>query len=167
MNGLGHGGFASLAAGGILVAGANSIGTNGNQQNSYTNFAGRLGIAYQVAPNTVVRAGVGQTYDMVGYFGTLFGSVLSHHLPVQTDEDADFFGNSAPGQFATTLAAPPVRPLQPTIPANGIIPFQSALGQTIRPTKIELPRVDQYNVAVQQQFGSGTAFGDCLRRQHR
>lgn len=154
VNGLGHGGFASLASGGIRVAGANGIGTNGNQLMDYTNVAGRFGIAYQVAPTTVLRAGLGQTYDTVGYFGSLYGSVLSHNLPVQTNEDTTFVGNYSAGAFATTLVAPPVRPAQPTIPASGVIPFQNAYGQNFRPERIQLPRVDQYNVALQQQIGT-------------
>ncbi len=155
VNGLGHGGFASLQSGGIRVAGADGIGTNGNQRLDLTNVAGRFGIAYQAAPNTVLRAGVGQTYDTVGYFGTLFGSILSHNLPVQADEDVDFTGSYA--TFATSLAAPPVRPAQPTIPTSGIIPFQNQYGQQFRPERITLPKVDQYNVAVQQQFGATTS----------
>ena len=156
VNGTGHGGFASLETGGIRVAGAGPFGTNGNQRMDYLNLAGRIGIAYQVAPNTVVRAGVGQTYDNVGYFGTIFGSVLSHNLPVQANEDIDRIGSV--GGLATTLGAPPVRPAQPTIPSNGIIPFQDAYGQQFRPGRIQLPKVDQYNVAVQQQFGSSMTF---------
>lgn len=153
VNGLGHGGFASLETGGIRVAGANGIGTNGNQRMDYTNLAGRLGIAYQMTPNMVLRAGVGQTYDTVGYFGSLYGSVLSHNLPVQANEDTSRIGNYGPGAFATSLTTPPVRPSQPTIPSNGIIPFQDAYGQNFRPGRITLPRVDQYNVALQQQVG--------------
>lgn len=158
VNGLGHGGFASLQTGGIRVAGANGIGTNGNQLMDYTNLAGRFGIAFQVTTATVVRAGFGQTYDTVGYFGSLFGSNLSHNLPVQANESVSRIGNTSAGAFATTLAAPPLRPAQPTIPTNGIIPFQDAYGQTIRPNRITLPRVDQFNVALQQQFGSSLTF---------
>ncbi len=156
VNGLGHGGFASLVSGGIRVAGANGIGTNGNQAMDYKNVAGRLGLTYQATPTTVVRLGLGQTYDTVGYFGSLFGSVLSHNLPVQANEDTNRIGNYTPGAFAATFAAPPLRPAQPTIPANGIIPFQDAYGQTFRPETITLPRVDQYNIAVQQQVSANT-----------
>ena len=158
VNGLGHGGFASFEAGGIRVAGAAGIGTNGNQRMDYTNVAPRFGLAYQVTPTTVFRIGGGQTYDTVGYFGTLFGSALSHNLPVQANEDINRIGNIAPNSFAATLAAPPVRPAQPTIPTNGIIPFQDQFGQSLRPERIQLPKVDQFNAAVQQQFGNSTTF---------
>ena len=158
VNGLGHGGFASFEAGGIRVAGANGIGTNGGQRSDFTNVAPRFGIAYQVTQTTVIRAGGGSVYDTLGYFGTLFGSNLSHNLPVQANENIDRRNNLAANNFATTLASPPVRPAQPTIPASGIIPFQDQFGQTFRPERIRLPKVDQYNVALQQQVGPGTTF---------
>ncbi len=157
VNGLGHGGFASIASGGIRVAGAAGIGTNGNESMDYTNIAPRFGIAYQATPTTVIRAGGGQTYDTVGYFGTLFGSALSHNLPVQASENIGSTGNAAANAFATTLAAPPAVAARPTIPTNGIIPFSNNIGESVRPQTITLPRIDQYNVAVQQQMGASSS----------
>ena len=136
------------------VVGVNGIGSNGNQKMDYLNLAGRLGFAYQVLPNTVVRGGIGQVYDTVGYFGTLFGSVLTHNLPVLANEDIT--ASNAIGQFATTLAAPPTRPAAPTIPTNGIIPLSNSFNPQFRGERIQLPKVDQWNVAVQQQFGANT-----------
>ncbi len=158
VNGLGHGGFASIASGGIRVAGAAGIGTNGNESMDYKNLAPRFGIAYQVTPSTVLRAGGGQTYDTVGYFGTLFGSALSHNLPVLANENIGNTNTASANSFATTLAAPPAVAARPTIPINGIIPFSDNIGESVRPQTITLPRVDQYNVAVQQQFGSSASF---------
>ncbi len=158
VNGAGHGGFASIASGGIRVAGVDGIGTNGGENMDYKNIAPRFGIAYQVTPSTVLRAGGGQTYDTVGYFGTLFGSALSHNLPVQANENIGNTNSAAPNSFATTLAAPPAVAPRPTIPANGIIPFSDNIGESVRPQTITLPRVDQFNVAVQQQFGAATSF---------
>jgi hypothetical protein len=158
VNGAGHGGFASIASGGIRVAGVAGIGTNGNENTDFKNIAPRFGIAYQVTPSTVLRAGGGQTYDTVGYFGTLFGSALSHNLPVQADESIGNTNNAAANAFATTLASPPAVPSQPTIPSNGIIPFSDNIGESVRPQTITLPRVDQFNVAVQQQLGSSSSF---------
>jgi hypothetical protein len=152
VNGAGHGGFASLQTGGIRVAGVGPFGTNGNQKMDYTNLAGRIGFTYQVHPNTVIRGGVGTVYDTIGYFGTIYGSVLSHNLPVQANESQSNVG--AVGGYVTTLAAPPVRPTSLPTPANGIIPFQDAYGQQFRPERIQLPKVDQFNLTLQQQFGN-------------
>ena len=86
-------------------------------------------------------------YDDVGFFETLFGSVLTHNLPVLANEDIT--ANNATGQWhATTLASPPVRPPAPTIPANGIIPLSNAFDPQFRTERIQLPEVDQWNVAV-------------------
>jgi len=154
VNGTGKGGFASIASGGTRVAGFGGIGTNGNEKMDYLNLAGRLGFAYQVLPNTVIRGGIGQVYDNVGYFGTLFGSVLTHNLPVLANEDIT--ANNATGQYATTLAAPPVRPAAPFVPTNGIIPLSNTFNPQFRPERIQLPKVDQWNLTVQQQFGGNT-----------
>lgn len=154
VNGVGKGGFASLASGGVRVAGYNHIATNGNERMDYTNFAGRLGIAYQVRRNTVLRAAIGQVYDDVGFFGTLFGSVLTHNLPALTNENVG--STSAVGQYAYTLATMPARPGAPFIPANGIIPLSDSYSPQFRPERIQLPLVDQWNVTVQQQLSSNT-----------
>jgi hypothetical protein len=156
VNNTGAGGFASLVSGGTRVVGVSGIGSNGNEKMDYLNLAGRLGFAYQVLPNTVVRGGIGQVYDTVGYFGTLFGSILTHNLPVLANEDVT--ASNAIGKFAATLAAPPVRPAAPTIPSNGIIPLSNTFNPQFRPERIQLPKVDQWNVAVQQQFGANTTF---------
>jgi hypothetical protein len=57
VTGTGKGGFLDLNTGDIRVAGVGGIGTNFNVDNNYKNFAPRLGIAYQIAPKTVVRLG--------------------------------------------------------------------------------------------------------------
>src|SRR5258705_916829 len=150
VNAAGNGGFASLVSRGTPVTGVAGLGTHGNPKKDSLNLAGRLGFAYQVLPNTVVRGGIGQVYDTVGYFGTIFGSVLTHNLPVLANEDIT--ASNAQGQFATTLAAPPVRPAAPTIPSNGTIPLSKTFNPPFRPERIQLPKVDQWNVAVQQQF---------------
>ena len=44
-------------------------------------FAPRLGIAYRVADNTVMRMGYGRGYD-IGIFGSVFGHNVTQNLPV-------------------------------------------------------------------------------------
>ncbi len=153
VNGTGKGGFASIASGGTRVAGVGGIGTNGNSKMDYLNLAGRIGFAYQVLPNTVIRGGFGQVYDSVGYCGTIFGS-STHNLPVLANEDITT--NNAIGQYATTLAAPPVRPAAPFVPSTGIIPLSNTFNPQFRPERIQLPKVDQWNLTLQQQLGANT-----------
>jgi hypothetical protein len=148
----GNGGFADIAAGGVRVAGASGTGTNGGQKMDYTNLAGRFGFAYQVHPNTVIRGAIGQVYDDVGFFGTLFGSVLTHNLPVLNNENEG--STSSTGQYISTLTTLPAKPPAPTIPANGIIPFSNNYSPQFRGDRIQLPKVDQWNLTVQQQFSN-------------
>jgi hypothetical protein len=152
VNSPGNGGFADINAGGVRVAGFGGNGTNGGQRMDYTNFAGRFGFAYQVHPNTVIRGGIAQVYDDVGFFGTLFGSVLTHNLPVLNNENEG--STSSTGQYISTLTTLPAKPAAPTIPASGIIPFSNTYSPQFRGDRIQLPEVDQWNVTVQQQFSS-------------
>ncbi|HTF61960.1 MAG TPA: TonB-dependent receptor [Edaphobacter sp.] len=150
VNSPGNGGFADINAGGIRVAGAGGTGTNGGQKMDYTNLAGRFGFAYQVHPNTVIRGGFGQVYDSVGFFGTLFGSILTHNLPVVNNEDQG--STSTTGQYFATLTTLPAKPAAPTIPSNGIIPFSNSSSPQFRGDRIQLPKADQWNLTLQQQF---------------
>ncbi|MCL2659531.1 MAG: TonB-dependent receptor [Acidobacteriaceae bacterium] len=154
VNAAGRGGFASLVSGGTRVAGVAGIGTNGGQKMDYTFLAGRLGFAWQIYPDTVLRGGVGQVYDDVGFFGTLFGSVLTHNLPVLANEDIN--AGNVIGDYITTLSAPPVRPPAPFVPSDGIIPLSDNFGPQFRPERIQLPSVYQWNLTLQQQFGGST-----------
>src|SRR5260370_10961094 len=84
VNAKGNGGFANIVdaggTGGIRVAGFGPYGLNGNVDNKLTAFAPRLGIAYQLTPKTVVRAGYGRSYD-IGVFGSNFGPPVTQNLP--------------------------------------------------------------------------------------
>ncbi|WP_114209648.1 TonB-dependent receptor [Acidisarcina polymorpha] len=164
VNSPGNGGFTDLNGGVIRVAGIGGIGTNGNAQTDLTDLGGRFGFAYQPNSRMVIRGGVGQVYDDVGFFGTIFGSALTHNIPVLTDE-SDGSPNTV-GAAATdpatglpiTLAGPPVRPAQQAIPASGLIPLPNGVNFNVRPNKLLLPRVDQYNLSVQQQVTNNMTF---------
>ncbi|HTH54126.1 MAG TPA: carboxypeptidase regulatory-like domain-containing protein [Edaphobacter sp.] len=147
-----NGGFADINAGGIRVAGVSGTGTNGGQEMDFQNLAGRFGFAYQLHPNTVIRGGFGQVYDSVGFFGTLFGSVLTHNLPVLNNEDQG--STSTTGGYYATLTTLPAKPAAPTVPANGIIPFSNNVSPQFRGSRIQLPKVDQWNLTIQQQFSN-------------
>ena len=75
------GGFVQPKTGEVWVAGTNGIGLNGKVENTFTNFAPRLGAAYQLKPNTVIRMGYGRSFD-IGVFGSTFGHSVTQNLPV-------------------------------------------------------------------------------------
>src|SRR5205823_4661701 len=57
VTGPGNGGFVDMNTGEVLVAGSSGVGLDLNVKGTLNTVAPRLGIAYQVTPKTVVRAG--------------------------------------------------------------------------------------------------------------
>jgi carboxypeptidase family protein/TonB-dependent receptor-like protein len=151
----GAGGFTDLNAGVIRVAGIGGIGTNGNAKVDLLDLGGRFGFAYQWTPNTVIRGAVGQVFDSVGYFGTIFGSAMTHNVPVVTSESV---GNTSATTPTYSYATLPASPAQFPIPSNGLIPILNGIGYNVRPNLLLLPKVDQYNVSLQQQVGQNMTF---------
>jgi len=163
VNAKGNGGFANIkdlnGTGAIRVAGFGNIGLNGNVDNTFTAFAPRLGIAYQLTPKTVIRMGYGRSYD-IGVFGSNFGHTVTQNLPVllKQNVDATAFNPAASGSKVPVflLDSGPVAAAFPAVPSDGVIPFASLGGQVsgvhIRPTKQVLPLVDSWNATVQHQI---------------
>jgi Carboxypeptidase regulatory-like domain len=151
VNGHGLGSFASLKTGSWQVLGVGPFGSNGGQKMQYLNLGGRLAFNYQIRPTTVIRGGVGTVYDTTGFYGLLFNN-LSLTLPgVATESIYPNTGNF--DTYVGTLSSPPVRATEQPVPASGLIPFSSNNAPSIRGDRIEVSKVDQYNLAIQQQFG--------------
>jgi hypothetical protein len=55
-----------------------------------------------------------------------------------------------------SLATGPAPVAAPVVPASGLIPLANGTSFTTRPFKIQLPKVDQWNLAVQQSFQNTT-----------
>jgi Carboxypeptidase regulatory-like domain/TonB dependent receptor len=155
VNSPGNGGFTDLTAGTIRVAGVGGIGTNGNAKVDLLNLGGRFGFAYQVHPNTVIRGAFGQVYDDVGFFGTIFGSSLTQNIPVVNSENVGSTSGTTPVYSYATL---PAQAPQMAIPSNGLIPIVNGIGYNVRPNKLLLPKVDQFNLSLQQQVTQQMTF---------
>jgi hypothetical protein len=172
VNAKGAGGFANIVdlggTGAIRVAGYDGIGSNGNVNNDFKAFAPRFGIAYQIEPKTVLRAGYGRSYD-IGVFGSNFGHTVTQNLPVLLKQsiNATAVNPSLSGDIDpipgftldTGPSGPP--PISPDfgigdINAQGLIPFSvlggAVSGIHIRPIRQTLPAVDAWNVTVQHQI---------------
>jgi hypothetical protein len=169
VNGKGNGGFANIQEGVIRVAGFGPYGLNGDIGNATGAFAPRLGLAYQLKQNTVIRMGYGRSYDM-GVFGSNFGHTVTQNLPVLVDQQilsANATGNSnTPQQVVPVFLlnqGPPAYPF-PTgsktvtaIPASGQLPltgFDGTGNPHIRPLTQRLPTLDAWNVTVQRQLNT-------------
>jgi len=158
VNGKDRGGFQNLATGEVLITGENGIGMNGNVSTALTHFAPRLGIAYEIAPKTVVRAGYGRSYD-VGVFGVSFGHNVTQNVPVLANQSLNpanpwlpvfTLANGPPSlDPSTILASQPKGPTGNPILPNGIAPNVLPLTSD---NKMRLPVVDAWNFTVERQF---------------
>jgi len=154
VNGAGKGGWLQLSTGEMWVAGAKGIGLNGNVENSFTNFAPRLGAAYQIKPSTVIRLGYGRSFD-IGVFGSIFGHSVAQNLPVLADQEL-----TPPNDYGSVfaLSAGPT-PLDPNsiltdqnVGATGHPLLPDHIAEYVRPPKMRMPTVDAWNVSVQHQL---------------
>src|ERR1700722_13554272 len=165
VNGKGQGGLLDLNTGDIRIAGYGGYGTNLNVENRYTNLAPRVGLAYQLKPNTVVRAGYGRVYGQ-GWSGNTYGEVLTFSFPTQVSQNLNPLTNAAavfnlthplPLPSGTVPPGPPGFTFAP-IPASGNFPLPDGVSVPTRPLFVRLPTLDAWNLTVQQQITPTMAF---------
>jgi hypothetical protein len=162
VNGKDQGGFQNLATGEVAIAGENGVGLNGNINTSLKHFAPRLGIAYQVSPGTVIRAGYGRSYD-VGVFGVSFGHNVTQNLPVLANQSLNpanpwlpvFTLAQGPTALdpSALLAPQPKGPNGNPILPNGVSPNVLPLTSS---NTMRLPVVDAWNFTIERQFTPST-----------
>jgi outer membrane receptor protein involved in Fe transport len=148
VTGKGAGGWVDLGTGLVNVAGFGNINLQGNVKNNFTNFAPRLGIAYEVTPKTVVRLGYGRSFD-IGVFGSNFGHTATQNLPVLIAQQINPRLNTA---SVFDLSKGPPAPDFITVPASGQFPLPDQVAAFVLPRKIRLPTLDAWNVTVQHQI---------------
>src|SRR5581483_3703502 len=140
----GNGANFNLQTGQLMVARLGNVDRYTNINTRTNNFAPRIGIAYQMHPNTVLRAGYGRSF-----FPNFFSIQISHNYPV------DFAQNI---QASTGLALPftltqgPPPPTPPAVPSNGLLFLPTDVSATGIPLNRKTAYVDMYNVALQQQL---------------
>jgi hypothetical protein len=176
VNGPGNGGWVQAATGETWIGGQKGIGLNGNVQNSFTNFAPRLGIAYQINPKTVLRMGYGRSFQ-IGTFGSIFGHTVTQNLPVLANQNL-----SAPaswdGVFSLAQGPPGLDPAtilqnncnaitlvtaasvvntpygKQCLGVNGFPLIPDGISPHIHPIKQRMPTVDAWNVSLQRAFSN-------------
>jgi hypothetical protein len=150
----GNGGLLDLSTGALRVAGVGGIDRSFNVENSFTNFAPRLGLAYQLTEKTVLRMGYGRSFD-IGVFGSIFGHTVTQNLPVLSTQEEN--ANQSGGQITNAvfnLATGPNPPQFPAVPANGLLPLPVGVAGRARPMRMRLPTLDAWNVTLQHQLTS-------------
>ena len=105
----------------------------------FTDFAPRVGAAYQATPQTILRGGFGLFYD-IGFGGGIANTMV--YYPYQASSSTN---GPVPFDFNNPAFAPPMFPTS-SQPTSGQF---SAVDPNLR-----LPLVYEWNVAVQQALGT-------------
>ncbi len=153
VNGAGNGAELDLRTGMENVFGIGNVSTHGYQNMNWLNFAPRLGIAYQLNPKTVIRAGYGWSYGL-GTFGATFGHNVTQNPPVLTNQQIN-----APNSFGSvfTLAQGPNPPASIAVPNSGQFLLPNGINGKARPLDIRMPRTEAYNLTVERQIAPDTS----------
>ena len=141
----GDGANFNLQTGMLMVAGLGGVDRYTNINTRKDNFAPRIGIAYQLTPKTVVRAGYGRSY-----FPNFFSIQISHNYPVDYAQSLTASTGTA---LPFTLSQGPPLPVPPAVPANGLLPLPADVSATGIPLNRKNAYVEMYNVAIQHEVG--------------
>jgi hypothetical protein len=179
VNAKGNGALLNLKTGFINVAGEGGIPMDmgvGIAQNAWNP---RVGIADQINPKTVIRAGYGRSFDL-GVFGSTFGHVVTQNIPVLANQSLNGVGGQTTyafnlsdpsnqavpgvtGGIPANATSPLLAFISPAISSSGQIAINAVIpgtnpvttiGQSVsvkaRPFTERLPTLDAWNVAVQR-----------------
>jgi Carboxypeptidase regulatory-like domain len=148
------GGFSNYdpATNSLVIAGLSSNPSNLGLKTRYSYFAPRVGLAYRVSEQTVVRGGFGISYT------PFEDNTYAYNYPVRANnsyQQNNSFGpallsDGTPATFQSGFPAPQ----KINIPSNGIIPantpFLKSQAYFVIPQNYHNPYVESWNVAVQQ-----------------
>lgn len=140
-----------LATGNILLGGLGSVPSSTGVYTPNSDFAPRLGIAYQLTSKTVVRAGLGRSYFSSGYDATFYH--LTSFYPIvaqQTINPASAYQEV----FPIDQGPPPSTP--PVLPSTGMLPAPSGQLLKSRPFDWKTETMDSWNLTVERQVSRDT-----------
>lgn len=150
VNAAGNGATLDLKNGLMYVFGQGGVSSHGIQTMNWHLFAPRAGIAYQIDPKTVIRAGYGWSYNL-GTFGSIFGHNVTQNPPVLTNQQP-----SSPGGVnflpVFTLDQGPPSPPTTAVSSNGTFPLPPGINPKFRPDTVTVPTIYQYNFTVERQL---------------
>jgi outer membrane receptor protein involved in Fe transport len=147
VNERGNGAELDLATGNLDVFGVGLISDHGYQSMNWKEFAPRLGVAYQLTPKTVLRAGYGWSYSL-GTFGSTFGHNVTQNPPVLANQSLNR-PNPFSGVFSLVNGPPTLNPV--VVSPEGTTPCPIGVDCKTRPGIFTMPVVYAYNATVEQQ----------------
>ncbi len=168
VNAAGNGSTLDLSNGLMYVFGVGGVSMHGIQTMNYHLFAPRAGIAYQIDPKTVIRAGYGWSYNL-GTFGSTFGHNVTQNPPVLTNQTPSTpNGVNFLPVFTLNQGPPSAPPI--TVGSNGTFPLPAGINPKFRPDTVTVPTIYQYNATIERQLTnkvvvSGGYVGNASRHQ--
>lgn len=141
----------------LVIAGVGGNPENLGMKTRYNYFAPRVGFAYRVSENTVVRGGFGISYT------PFEDNTYAYNYPVRANNSYQQNNSYTPALLADgtpfTFAGGFPAPVPVTIPSNGIIqantPQLLAQAEFYIPLNYYNPYVDSWNLALQQALPMG------------
>jgi len=132
----------------ILLAGLGSVSKSANVYSPDTDFAPRVGFAYQVTSKNVIRAGYGRSYFESGYDATFYH--LTSFYPIVAQQT--FTQPSTYFPIGFTLNQGPPSGTPPALPSTGMLtPPQGTLIKS-RPFDWKTETMDSWNLTVERQL---------------
>ena len=147
------GGLANFdpATGYILLAGLGKVSDSADVHTPYNDFSPRIGFAYKLAQNTVIRAGLGKSFFSSGYDATFYH--LTSFYPItaqQTIQASNIY------QYIFPIADVPAAAPAPPLPSSGLLlPPDGTLLKT-RDLNFLTENMYSWNLTVETQLDART-----------
>jgi len=152
----------------MRVAGYGNVPSNMGWNPASNAWNPRIGLAYQLDPKTVIRAGYGRSFDL-GVFGSIFGHVVTQNLPVLANQQLStgaitgYVFCLVPDAGCTQPAGQPagggpVPYTFPSVPSSGLLPNPGyGVSAKARPNGLRLPTIDAWNFSIQRSLTPSTS----------
>ena len=146
------GGLANFdpSTGQILLAGVGQVSDSANVTTPYNDFAPRLGLAYKLTQNTVIRAGLGRSFFSSGYDATFYH--LTSGYPIVTQQQVS---QTNVYQSVFPINVTPPAATVPALPSSGMLTAPDNVTLKTRQLNWKTETMDSWNVTIQQAVGHG------------
>ena len=147
------GGLANFdtTAGDIILAGLGNVSRSANVHTPYDDFSPRLGLAYKVTQNTVVRAGFGQSYFSSGYDATFYHLTSFYPITAQQTINATNIY-----QYVFPMQDVPAAAPAPALPASGHLAAPDGTLLKTRNFNFLTENMYSWNLTIERQLDSKT-----------
>jgi Carboxypeptidase regulatory-like domain/TonB dependent receptor len=144
------GGLANFdpSTGDILLAGLGDVSNSANVTTPLNDFAPRVGLAYKVTQNTVIRAGLGRSFFSSGYDATFYH--LTSFYPITAQQQVT---QTNLYQSVFPISQAPPAATSPQLPSSGRLKAPDGTLLKSRPLDWKTETMDSWNVTVEQSLG--------------